>query len=221
MAKLYTSDSHLVEALNQVFSDTKEYKNVGKYMEEHGMEAFTTTAGQVVRKVSLREMAFSNYYKKKISDINYTIVGMPKYYCVEVYKDKDGKYRTWGIRYVDILKRKSKLYLKGNIVPKGYVEHITYLFPGDYIKVCTKKGVAFKGYYASVYAIQNNRFLGTEGNLSFQESGKVDFSLGPSTQKFEKYCINLLGQVMGRIKESGGEFPCFEPSLLKKDKVSG
>lgn len=107
LPKLYTSDGYLIEALEKAF-ENKDVKTVKDYMEKEHLDVFRTTNGQPVRKVSIKENSVSNYYKKNIDDTNYSILGVPRYYCVEVYKDTKGKTRMWGIRYVDVISCEGK-----------------------------------------------------------------------------------------------------------------
>lgn len=79
LSKLYTSDGYLIEALEKAF-ENKDVKTVKDYMEKKHLDVFRTTNGQPVRKVSIKGMPVSNYYKKRINETNYSILGVPKYY---------------------------------------------------------------------------------------------------------------------------------------------
>ncbi len=96
LPKLYTSDGYLIEALEKAF-ENKDVKTVKDYMEKEHLDVFRTTNGQPVRKVSIKGMPVSNYYKKSINETNYSILGVPKYYCVEVYTNSKGQTKIWGV----------------------------------------------------------------------------------------------------------------------------
>lgn len=209
LAKLYTTDGALIEALHEVLG---EYASVGQYMAEKKLDAFRTKAGQIVRKVSLNSGPVSNYYRKNISDTNYSILGMPKYYCVEVYKNAKGKTKIWGLRYVDMLRKDKKLYLKENVLPADYKSHVCYLYAGDYITV-TKKGTCiFEGVYRSVEALKLNRLSGKIKN----HSEISQFSVGGDAEVVKRN-IDLSGQLGSAIDETKEGFPCFAPLSSKKE----
>lgn len=213
LKNLHTNDTSLIEALNKVFEGKEDKDTVEKYMKENNLKEFCTAGGQKVYKVSVRCPKVSNYYKKQIDGKNFSILGVPKYYCVEVYEDNKGKTRTWGLRYVDMVKHEGKLYLKDNVLPKDYAKHVTYLFKGDYIVVYKKDEKIFEGYYQSVAALTLNRVWCTFMNNS--ELIRVSIS---SNCRVEKYQIDLLGRKCGKIDESRGDYPCFVPLSSKKKK---
>ncbi len=158
--KLYTTDHDLVSTLRRILNDTKDGFSIGEYMEENQISVFLTDKGTKVYKVSVREAnKVTNFYKKNIDDNNYTNMSMLKYYCVEVYKNKKGETKTWGIRYVDIIKRDKKLYLKKAMLPEDYAEHCMYLFTNDAITVYNKSGEKkYEGFYKSVKSINRSSF---------------------------------------------------------------
>ncbi len=213
LKNLHTNDTSLIEALNKVFEGGKDGYTVGKYMKENNLKEFCTAGGQKVYKVSVRCPKVSNYYKKQIDGKNFSILDVRKYYCAEVYEDNNGKTRTWGLRYVDMVKREGKLYLKDNVLPKDYAKHVTYLFKGDYIVVYKKDKKIFEGYYQSVKNVNENRVTVFGGN----GSKVITLSIG-SNCRVEKYQIDLLGRKCGRIDESRGDYPCFVPLSSKKKK---
>ena len=122
LSKLYTSDGYLIEALEKAF-ENKDVKTVKDYMEKKHLDVFRTTNGQPVRKVSIKGMPVSNYYKKRINETNYSILGVPKYYCVEVYTNDKGQTKIWGLRFVDMISYEGKLYLKDGVRPADYARH--------------------------------------------------------------------------------------------------
>lgn len=146
LSKLYTSDGYLIEALEKAF-ENKDVKTVKDYMEKEHLDVFRTTNGQPVRKVSIKGMPVSNYYKKSINETNYSILGMPKYYCVEVYTNSKGQTQIWGLRFVDMISYEGKLYLKDGVRPADYARHVMYLFPGEYIEIEKKGKIVYEGTY--------------------------------------------------------------------------
>ena len=211
--KIYTSDGYLLEALRNVFAgkESSTY-TVGAYMKEYGLSVFLTTNGQPVRKVSVREKPVSNYYKKKISDTNYTILGVPKYYCVEIYKNDKGQTQLWGLRYVDMVSYQGKLYIKEGVRPADYKEHEAYLFPGEYMEVEKNGEIVYEGNYQNVYNI-NQRKLGIKPtNVSMIQVISI-----ARNAKVSKYDISINGCRKGIIHEGKEGYPCFAHCLLKKE----
>lgn len=224
LPKLYTSDGYLIEALEKAF-ENKDVKTVKDYMEKEHLDVFRTTNGQPVRKVSIKENSVSNYYKKNIDDTNYSILGVPKYYCVEVYRDTKGKTRMWGIRYVDVISCEGKICLKDDIkLPKKYAKHLIYLFSGEYLEVTEDGKETYVGFYQSVNAATRSRI-----NITINPGKKVKGNDGkekiqwakdiPITQKatVKKYVITLNGQKAGEVKEGEAGYPCFAHCLSKKE----
>lgn len=224
LSKLYTSDGYLIEAVEKAF-ENKDVKTVKAYMEKEHLDVFRTTNGQPVRKVSIKEGKISNYYKKNIDDTNYSILGVPKYYCVEVYKDTKGKTRMWGIRYVDVISCEGKICLKNNIkLPKEYAKHLIYLFSGEYLEVTEDGKETCVGFYQSM-----KRATRSEINITINPGKKVKGNDGkgkiqwtkviPITQKatVKKYVITLNGQKAGEVKEGEAGYPCFAHCLSKKE----
>lgn len=224
LSKLYTSDGYLIEALEKAF-ENKDVKTVKDYMEKEHLDVFRTTNGQPVRKVSIKGMSVSNYYKKSINETNYSILGVPKYYCVEVYKDTKGKTRMWGIRYVDVISCEGKICLKDDIkLPKKYAKHLIYLFSGEYLEVTEDGKETYVGFYQSVKATTQSKInitinpgkkgKGNDGKEKIQWTKVI-----PITQKatVKKYVITLNGQKAGEVKEGEAGYPCFAHCLSKKE----
>lgn len=207
--RLYTKDTDLITSLKHILDGKSADYTVGEYMSEKGIKCFLTEKGQPVYKVSLFEgKPYSNYYKKTIDKDNYTMLGMLKYYCIEIYKDTNGKTRTRGIRYVDIVKKDKKLYLKAECVPENYSEHVMYMFKNAYIEVYKKNGqLKFKGVFCSVKTIDRSMFYGKRNN----ESEAIDNLSIASTDIVRKYEIDILGR-------KGGEIKCSEPLSLIREK---
>lgn len=229
LPKLYTSDGYLIEALEKAFTEGEKYLNneddkenkkdspkkpIKKYMEKEHLDVFRTTNGQPVRKVSINEGKISSYYKKNIDDMNYSILGMPKYYCVEVYTNDKGQTKIWGLRFVDMIYYEGKLYLKDGVRPADYARHVMYIFKGEYIKVVTKGKVVCEGTYQNVEAINEKKLNIKIKNTNILQ--KPIPRIGNKT-KVSKYAISLNGCKSGMVKEGETGYPCFAHCLLKKE----
>lgn len=213
LSKLYTSDGYLIEALEKAF-ENKDVKTVKDYMEKENLDVFRTTNGQPVRKVSIKENSVSNYYKKKINETNYSILGVPKYYCVEVYTNNKGQTKIWGLRFVDMISYEGKLYLKDDVRPADYARHVMYIFKGEYIKVVTKGKVVCEGTYQNVEAINEKKLNIKIKNTNILQ--KPIPRIGNKT-KVSKYAISLNGCKSGMVKEGETGYPCFAHCLSKKE----
>ena len=211
LPKLYTSDGYLIEALEKAF-ENKDVKTVKDYMEKEHLDVFRTTNGQPVRKVSIKGTAVSNYYKKSINETNYSILGVPKYYCVEVYTNDKGQTKIWGLRFVDMISYEGKLYLKDGVRPADYARHVMYLFSGEYIEVEKKGKIAYAGYYQSVSNINRSKVYIMIKNLSKKEEPSID-----RKTIIKKYDITLNGEKTGEVKEGEAGYPCFAHCLLRKE----
>ena len=183
-------------------------------MEKEHLDVFRTTNGQPVRKVSINEGKISSYYKKNIDDMNYSILGMPKYYCVEVYTNDKGQTKIWGLRFVDMIYYEGKLYLKDGVRPADYARHVMYIFKGEYIKVVTKGKVVCEGTYQNVEAINEKKLNIKIKNTNILQ--KPIPRIGNKT-KVSKYAISLNGCKSGMVKEGETGYPCFAHCLLKKE----
>lgn len=227
LSELYTSDGYLIEALEKAFTEGEKYLNneddkenkkdspkkpIKKYMEKEHIDVFRTTNGQPVRKVSIKGMPVSNYYKKSINETNYSILGMPKYYCVEVYTNSKGQTQIWGLRFVDMISYEGKLYLKDGVRPADYARHVMYLFPGEYIEIEKKGKIVYEGTYQNVYNINEGRLRVKVKNTNALKP----ISIGNKVGVF-KYAISLNGCKSGVVKEGEAGYPCFAHCLSKKE----
>lgn len=210
LPKLYTSDGYLIEALEKAF-ENKDVKTVKDYMEKEHLDVFRTTNGQPVRKVSIKGTTVSNYYKKSINETNYSILGVPKYYCVEVYTNDKGQTKIWGLRFVDMISYEGKLYLKDGVRPADYARHVMYLFPGEYIEVAKNGKIVYEGTYQSVYNINQDVLCIRVKNTNAIKP----ISIGNKAGVF-KYAISLHGCKSGEVKEGEVGYPCFVHCLSKK-----
>lgn len=211
LPKLYTSDGYLIEALEKAF-ENKDVKTVKDYMEKEHLDVFRTTNGQPVRKVSIKGMPVSNYYKKRINETNYSILGVPKYYCVEVYTNSKGQTKIWGLRFVDMISYEGKLYLKDGVRPADYARHMMYLFPGEYIEVEKRGKIVYEGTYQNVYSINQGVLRIKVKNTNALKP----ISIGNKAGVF-KYAISLNGCKSGAVKEGEAGYPCFAHCLSKKE----
>lgn len=211
LPKLYTSDGYLIEALEKAF-ENKDVKTVKDYMEKEHLDVFRTTNGQPVRKVSIKGMPVSNYYKKRINETNYSILGVPKYYCVEVYTNSKGQTKIWGLRFVDMISYEGKLYLKDGVRPADYARHGMYLFPGEYIEVEKRGKIVYEGTYQNVYSINQGVLRIKVKNTNALKP----ISIGNKAGVF-KYAISLNGCKSGAVKEGEAGYPCFAHCLSKKE----
>lgn len=224
---LYTSDGYLIEALEKAFTEGEKYLNneddkenkkdspkkpIKKYMEKEHIDVFRTTNGQPVRKVSLKGTPVSNYYKKRINETNYSILGVPKYYCVEVYTNDKGQTKIWGLRFVDMISYEGKLYLKDGVRPADYARHVMYLFSGEYIEVEKKGKIVYTGNYQSVANLQQSKLY-----VTVQNAPTVRVASIAGNAILKKYVITLNGQKTGEINEGEAGYPCFAHCLSRKE----
>lgn len=198
LEKLYTRDEDLRRSLSALFEGQKEGKTVRDLLE--GKE-FRTQKGAPVRRVTLRADA-KRTLRKQISENNYSLLTDTSYYCVEVYRDEEGKTRTAGIAFSDIVIQDGRVRLKPAYVrPEGYKEHCLYLFTNDYIRVTkkTKQGeeIKFEGYYRSVASINASKFYSINYNNPLQKN--ITFYITPK-DTVEKFDIDPIGRIGGKIR---------------------
>ena len=200
LEKIYTNDTQMKEFLTQIFEEKPDKYTVGEYLSEQSLSVFRLPNGRVVHKISKDAGVVSNFYRKTMPGHNYSMLGMAKYYCVGFYENQKGELCSYGIRYVDMVHRNKKLYLKEGILPTDYRKHVTYLFSGDYIEVLDKNGsIVVRGFYQSVKNISENRFYVKPEN---QEGGEIA-TIGKKC-KLIKCDIDILGHI-------GGVMRCGEP----------
>lgn len=207
--RVYTADPKLKAQLAAVFEGrTDEKYTVATYLKEQGLGAFVNAGGQVVRRVSLLDpKPTTNYYRVDKQNGNYSNLSGMKYYCVEVYRDTNGKTQTCGVRFVDVAKKGKKLYRKPESLPADYKEHVMYLYKNDYIRICDKKGtLKVEGFYRSVFSINESRFYMQAGC----QNGTVAKTIA-ANDRVEKYDISVLGL-------KGGKVRCSEPLPFIEEK---
>lgn len=128
---------------------------------------------------------------------NESVLSASKYYCVEIYKDREKRTVLRGIRYVDLVKKNKKLYLVAPY-PENYLEHVMYLFQNDYIKICDGKGnEKFTGFYRSIKAVTRNLL-----NVRGVYADKDEYIYVTQKDIFKKYDVDILGRLGGEIKSS-------------------
>lgn len=126
---------------------------------------------------------------------NESVLSANKYYCLEIYKDKQNAMQVRGVRFVDLVKRNKKLYLC-TPYPEDYQEHVMYLFANDYIKIFDRKGkMKFEGYYKSVKSIKQNRIYAKNNNTNMFENKNI-----AKNDYIKSYSVDILGKIGGEVK---------------------
>ncbi len=208
--KIATTDEDLRSSLIAASAGVKDKITFGQIYKNKidGNEIFVTEKGKKVRRVTLiddvkRIITVNNNEKSQEktenAKPNYSYYTDASYYCVEVYKDKDGNIKTFGIAFSDIVKKKGKLWLKENFVyPEGYDKHVMYLFYGDYLRVYNNKGkLKFEGYYKGVKNINRSNYYYFKNNSVPQDDSIFSITKKDIVRKFE---IDILGEVKGEVK---------------------
>lgn len=138
---------------------------------------------------------------------NESVLSANKYYCLEVYRNHQNAIQVRGVRFVDLVKRDKKLYLR-TPYPEDYKEHVMYLFANDYIKIFDRNGkMKFEGYYKSVKAIGRKQLYCKNNNCSLGEVVAIGLS-----NNVQKYSVDILGKI-------GGEVKCSVPFMSLPEKV--
>lgn len=160
--------------------------------------------GKVTDDNPIKKSKYKSSFINKINQSNnISILNANKYYCVEVYLNKDNNTNLRGIRFVDLIKRNGKLQLV-NDYPKDYKQHIMYLFKNDYIKIYKEDSLIFKGYFKSVGNINQNVLSLRKNNVN----SNVPKFIGKK-YIIKKYNVDILGKI-------GGEIRCSEPFISAK-----
>ena len=186
--------------LEDVFEKLSEYRALSKDFTSPNVSYKQNKKfkGELIDHNPLPKEKYKNTSIIKVDKLGHeTVLSANKYYCVEIYLDRDGRTALRGIRYVDLVKRNKKLYLVTDY-PEGYKEHLIYLFQNDYIKIFDGKGnLKFEGYYRNVKAITRNL-------LHVRNSNETTDVYIYVTQKdvFKKYSIDVLGKIEGEVKSS-------------------
>ena len=211
LSALRTDDTDLIDSLKAILDGQKDDYKVEKYLKDNGLSFFTTLKGRRINKVTVVSEPPARYLTKQISDNNFSLMDDRSYYCLEIYKTKDGKNNMLGIAMSDIVKKKGKLYLKPDFkYPDDYAEHIMYLFKGDYLRITEKDGkIKFEGYYLSSKSVNRNSFYNISNNSTNNNPVAVT-----QTCKCIKLNVSVLGEISGY--NNGEGISCGEPlSLLK------
>ena len=205
--KLYTNDEDLRESLHALLNGCGEKVTIREALEKRGEAQFRTQKGIYVRRVTLRADPERTLHKQ-ISENNYSDLPDASYYCVEVYHDREGKTRTTGISFSDIVIRDGRVRLKETYRhPENYGKHCLYLFTNDYIRILKADGTKkFEGYYRAVSNINQGAFSYERFNSPLQR-GKV-FTIAQK-DVVEKFEIDPIGRIGGKIR-------CGEPLSLAK-----
>ena len=201
LAFLRTDDPSLHELLKTILG---EYDSVGKYMSANDLAVFRDAHGNTIRKVTLDKGVMTSYYRVQKAADNYANLNSPKYYCVDIYQDESGGTKIFGIRYVDLVKKNGKLYLKHDRLPKDYGKHVLYLFTNDFFRVFKRNGsLKAEGYYTGVANINEARIYCQRPNADKRDNPRITKS-----DIVSKYDVSLLGKIGGEI---GGHNKCSEP----------
>lgn len=189
--KIVTKDTKLIKDIENYYS--KPTNKLSEYLKDKGYN---------IKKLTIDCGRKNNIHIINKGENNKTVLDVRKYYCVEIYKNKDDKTGFRAIRYIDIVKDQGKLYL--NIpYPNDYKEHVMYLRKNDYIvveKMNKKNKIISKeaGYYQSIKSIN-------EGIIYIKKENQAKASvLGIVPNKiFRQYHVDPLGYIGGEIKCSG------------------
>ena len=141
---------------------------------------------------------------KHIGENNDSFYNDSKYYCTEIYRDKDGKTMMRGIRMSEIKQMGNKLVIT-RPMPQDYDEHIMYLFKGDYIRLLKGDSVEFEGYYTAIYDAKARRIY-AKGSLG-EELASIGIKKKSTVVKIP---ITILG-------ERGSAAKCGKPLLLNPE----
>lgn len=208
--KLCTDDTDLRESLEAAFAlpRKKEDDPLGEILKAQGKTEFVTQKGRTVRKVTLTGNEWRNPYYKETPESGKTALDTRNYWCVELYRSEKGELQMRGIMNADVKREGKKLVLQ-TPPPADYAAHVMYLFPYEYIVVTNGKGEEkYRGFYKSVFNINENRLCYIMGNAPFD--GKKAMSIGKK-DTVRKYAVSLLGRL-------GGEVTCGAPLLYKPAK---
>lgn len=205
--KINTNDKNLINTLNRIFEGKNSDYTVKKYLDENNLSEFIPdNSKQRVSKVSLYSGAISNYYNVEKDNGTKCVLGGLKYYMVWVYRNKKGKIGLKGIRFVDLTLKNGKLFLKEDITPDDFSEHIMYLKTGDYIRLEGKGKVICEGHFISVRSINENRIC-IKNNMAQTKTVAL------TKVNIQKYHMSILGEIGGTIK-------CSEQLSYLKEKKS-
>ena len=137
---------------------------------------------------------------------NENVLSANKYYCIEIYKEKQNKTALRGIRYVDLVKKNKKLYL-ATPLPENYKEHVMYLFANDYVRIFDGNNkLKFEGYYRSTKNVKEKRLYFRKSNAN----SDLDKTIAQK-DSIKKYNVDILGKL-------GGEVKCSVPFMLLPEK---
>lgn len=195
-----TNDPLLKEALEKLFEGMSNDTTGEAALADKNMDSLIVN-GTVVNKVKKNEKTAGNYMTKRISDNNYTNLDIRSYYCIELYKDKEGNTLTMGIPYAYLVLKNGKLYLSDDFkYPKDYERHIDYLFAGDYVEIFNKKGeIKASGYYKGIKNINESRFY-----FLFDNCNEFKIVSIAKKDRIRKYSVDLLGN-KNEVRKKCGE----------------
>ena len=207
--RLYTNDGDLRDSLAAAFAGAQDEKTkLGKLLAAQGKTEFRTNKGRLVHKVTLGKQ-LNNFYVKKISANNRSVLETSKYYCTEIYRTLEGQLTMRAIRRIDIVRKDKKIWLKCPY-PADYAEHVMYLFKNDYIRVVAIDGTEQEGYYQNVADAAGHKISVIPANRVEKRAPRITISK-TKTKEIHKYDIDILGR-------KGGEIRCGAPLSLLPEK---
>lgn len=203
----------LANTLDEIFKDEKENYSVKRYLSKNKLSEFKTKGEYTVGSLYLKSEKNSNILKKEISKDTFSYLSV-KYYCLGVYQNRKGDLATFGIRYVDLFKTQSKLYLDRKALPTDFQRMICYLMPNDYIKIINKNGkIKFEGYYQSICNAYKNQIYGQPINQVKGVNGRKPYYQINGSDQIEHCEVTILGQ---KIE---GKKKCSEPLSLMMESM--
>lgn len=163
--------------------------------------------GQITDDNPKTKSEYKDSYMMKIDTLgNENVLAANKYYCIEIYRDKQNKTALRGIRYVDLVKKNKKLYLV-TPNPENYNEHVMYLFANDYVRIYDgNSNLKFEGYYRSTKNVNEKRLYFRVNNTNKD----IDKTIAQKDY-IKKYSVDILGNL-------GGEVKCSVPFMLLQGK---
>ena len=170
-------------------------------------------SGKITKENALKKEKAKGSLIKHIGEGNETVLDDSSYYCFEIYRTVKGALSDFPIKYSMLSKQGGKLALKVEL-PKDYSNHVTYVYPGDYIKVFDKSGVKFEGYYKSTKNAVRHQV-----NISDRISPVViqsqSFARMTDIKKFD---VSILGDMHEITAKDCEGFICGKPFLSEPNQ---
>lgn len=138
-----------------------------------------------------------DYLTKQIGENNFSRLDDRQYYCLEVYRCKDGTTGFRGIKYSWLKKRNGKLLISADY-PENYASHECYVFKGDYISILKKKKECFEAKYEGYYQSIKNINQGCLWFADRIETPNRIISIAKN-DRFVKRDVSILGDLGGMV----------------------